>query len=87
MLNQGYSYKPITELPGLSDDKDLLYGTKKEKKRMLKKVLAASDDETNGELVASKKGGPKSSTSGTNAGVKRSSNTAKNSISKKSRRY
>ena len=54
---------------------------------MLKKVLAASDDETNGELVASKKGGPKSSTSGTNAGVKRSSNTAKNSISKKSRRY
>ena len=59
MLNQGYSYKPITELPGLSDDKDLLYGTKKEKKRMLKKVLATSDDETDGERDASKKGGPK----------------------------
>jgi len=85
MLNQGYSYKPITELPGLSDDKVLLYETKKEKKRMLKKVLAASDDETDGELVASKKGGQKAPTSGTNAGVKWSSDTAKNSISKKSR--
>ena len=88
MLNQGYSYKQIsiTEFPGLSDDEDLKYGTRKEQKRMLRKVLAASDDETDGKRVASMKGGPKPSTSRANAGIKRSSNADKHSSSKKSRR-
>ncbi|XP_013418699.1 general transcription and DNA repair factor IIH helicase subunit XPB-like [Lingula anatina] len=42
LINQGYSYKVITKLPGMEEEL-LDYSTKEEQAQLLQKVLAASD--------------------------------------------
>ncbi|CAH2091090.1 unnamed protein product [Euphydryas editha] len=43
LVNQGYSYKVITELKGMDQEPDLLYGTREEQGMLLQQVLAASE--------------------------------------------
>lgn len=43
LVDQGYSFKVITELKDMSNISDLKYGTKKEQLEMLAKVLATED--------------------------------------------
>ncbi|CAH1638666.1 unnamed protein product [Spodoptera littoralis] len=45
LVNQGYSYKVITELKGMDQEPDLLYGTREEQGLLLQQVLAASETE------------------------------------------
>ncbi|CAH0398779.1 unnamed protein product [Chilo suppressalis] len=45
LVNQGYSYKVITELKGMDQEPDLLYGTREEQGMLLQQVLAASETE------------------------------------------
>ncbi|PZC74438.1 hypothetical protein B5X24_HaOG207841 [Helicoverpa armigera] len=45
LVNQGYSYKVITELKGMDTEPDLLYGTREEQGMLLQQVLAASETE------------------------------------------
>ncbi|XP_067928213.1 general transcription and DNA repair factor IIH helicase/translocase subunit XPB-like [Watersipora subatra] len=44
LVNQGYSYKVVTELAGM-DEANLAYGTMDEQDQLLQKVLAANDSE------------------------------------------
>ncbi|KAK7009623.1 TFIIH basal transcription factor complex helicase XPB subunit [Biomphalaria glabrata] len=44
LVNQGYSYKVITKLEGMTQE-DLFYRTKEEQVQLLQKVLAASDED------------------------------------------
>ncbi|CAH0729812.1 unnamed protein product, partial [Brenthis ino] len=43
LVNQGYSYKVITELKGMDQEPDMLYGTREEQGMLLQSVLAASE--------------------------------------------
>ncbi|CAH0584332.1 unnamed protein product [Chrysodeixis includens] len=45
LVNQGYSYKVITELKGMDTEPDLFYGTREEQGMLLQQVLAASETE------------------------------------------
>ncbi|XP_061715122.1 general transcription and DNA repair factor IIH helicase subunit XPB [Cydia pomonella] len=45
LVNQGYSYKVITELKGMDTEPDLYYGTREEQGLLLQQVLAASETE------------------------------------------
>ncbi|XP_013190628.1 general transcription and DNA repair factor IIH helicase subunit XPB [Amyelois transitella] len=45
LVNQGYSYKVITELKGMDQEPDLFYGTREEQGMLLQQVLAASETE------------------------------------------
>lgn len=45
LVNQGYAYKVVTQLKGMEEEKDLLYGTKDEQQNLLQQVLAANDTE------------------------------------------
>ncbi|XP_026762625.1 general transcription and DNA repair factor IIH helicase subunit XPB [Galleria mellonella] len=45
LVNQGYSYKVITELKGMDQEPDLLYGSREEQGMLLQQVLAASETE------------------------------------------
>lgn len=58
LIDQGYSYKVITNLAGI-DEESLSYSTKKEEIELLQKVLAASDTDAEEEKVAGE-GGSKS---------------------------
>ena len=43
LVNQGYAYKVVTKLAGLSEDKDLHYKTHDEHVLLLQQVMAATD--------------------------------------------
>ncbi|XP_039755956.1 general transcription and DNA repair factor IIH helicase subunit XPB [Pararge aegeria] len=43
LVNQGYSYKVITELKGMDQEPDMFYGTREEQGMLLQQVLAASE--------------------------------------------
>ncbi|XP_045766896.1 general transcription and DNA repair factor IIH helicase subunit XPB [Maniola jurtina] len=43
LVNQGYSYKVITELKGMDQEPDMYYGTREEQGMLLQQVLAASE--------------------------------------------
>ncbi|XP_026325275.1 general transcription and DNA repair factor IIH helicase subunit XPB-like isoform X3 [Hyposmocoma kahamanoa] len=45
LVNQGYSYKVITELKGMDQEPDMYYGTREEQGLLLQQVLAASEDD------------------------------------------
>ncbi|CAK1556300.1 unnamed protein product [Leptosia nina] len=45
LVNQGYSYKVITELKGMDQEPDLMYGSREEQGMLLQQVLAASETE------------------------------------------
>jgi len=59
LIDQGYSYKVITNLAGIEEE-SLSYGSKKEEVELLQKVLAASDTDAEEEKVPGEVGGPKS---------------------------
>merc|ERR1712013_814301 len=59
LIDQGYSYKAITNLAGIEEE-SLSYGSKKEEVELLQKVLAASDTDAEEEKVPGEVGGPKS---------------------------
>ncbi|GAB6033300.1 hypothetical protein CHUAL_013071 [Chamberlinius hualienensis] len=61
LVNQGYSYKVITQLAGM-DEEDLFYKTKEEQTHLLQQVLAANDMDAEEERVAGE--GPSASKSG-----------------------
>ncbi|CAG0895329.1 unnamed protein product [Darwinula stevensoni] len=50
LINQGYSYKVVTQLPGM-DKEELQYGTKEEQGQLLQQVLAANDSEADEERM------------------------------------
>lgn len=50
LINQGYSYKVITKLPGM-DEEVLSYATKQEQRDLLQQVLTASDADAEEEEV------------------------------------
>lgn len=43
LVNQGYSFKVVSKLPGVEDDQDLVCYSKKEQQELLQQVLAASE--------------------------------------------
>ena len=51
LVNQGYAFKAITELPGIEYEEGLAYSTKEEQHVLLQKVLAASDIDAQEEIV------------------------------------
>ncbi|XP_063363105.1 general transcription and DNA repair factor IIH helicase subunit XPB isoform X2 [Cydia amplana] len=57
LVNQGYSYKVITELKGMDTEPDLYYGTREEQGLLLQQVLAASETECEEEGGAGGLGG------------------------------
>lgn len=57
LVNQGYSYKVITELKGMDQEPDLYYGTREEQGMLLQQVLAASETECEEEREAGAGGG------------------------------
>ncbi|XP_062527133.1 general transcription and DNA repair factor IIH helicase subunit XPB [Bombyx mori] len=69
LVNQGYSYKVITELKGMDQEPDMLYGTREEQGTLLSQVLAASETECEEEREGavggvSRRGGALSSLAG-----------------------
>ncbi|KPJ07205.1 DNA excision repair protein haywire [Papilio machaon] len=52
LVNQGYSYKVITELKGMDTEPELFYGTREEQGMLLQQVLAASESECEEEREA-----------------------------------
>ncbi|XP_037075678.1 general transcription and DNA repair factor IIH helicase subunit XPB-like [Pollicipes pollicipes] len=58
LVNQGYSYKVITRLAGMDEDRDLLYNSKDEQGQLLQQVLAASDLDADEERVPGEQGRP-----------------------------
>jgi len=58
LVNQGYSYKVITRLAGMDEDRDLLYSSKEEQGQLLQQVLAASDMDADEERVPGEGGRP-----------------------------
>ncbi|CAG4947548.1 unnamed protein product [Parnassius apollo] len=52
LVNQGYSYKVITELKGMDQEPELFYGTREEQGMLLQQVLAASESECEEEREA-----------------------------------
>ncbi|XP_043190163.1 general transcription and DNA repair factor IIH helicase subunit XPB-like [Amphibalanus amphitrite] len=66
LVNQGYSYKVITRLAGMDEDRDLLYSGKEEQGQLLQQVLAASDLDADEERVPGEGGRP-----GTSGGFQR----------------
>merc|ERR1712243_242253 len=65
LVNQGYSYKVITNLAGMDSDKDLLYKTKEEQVQILQQVLAANDADADEERIPGEKGSSFSRRAGT----------------------
>ncbi|KAL1463404.1 hypothetical protein WDU94_015157 [Cyamophila willieti] len=57
LINQGYSYKVITKLAGMDEEKSLHYGTRDEQGQLLQQVLAASETDADEERVAGELGG------------------------------
>lgn len=51
LVNQGYSYKVITELKGMDQEPDLMYGSREEQGMLLQQVLAASETDCEEERV------------------------------------
>ena len=51
LVNQGYAFKAITELPGIEYEEGLAFSTKEEQHALLQKVLAASDVDAEEEVV------------------------------------
>ncbi|OQR69944.1 DNA excision repair protein haywire-like [Tropilaelaps mercedesae] len=45
LVNQGYSYKVITELEGFHDEEGILYRNKQEQLRLLAQVMQAGDQD------------------------------------------
>ncbi|XP_041987489.1 general transcription and DNA repair factor IIH helicase subunit XPB [Aricia agestis] len=45
LVNQGYSYKVITELKGMDQEPDMMYGTREEQGMLLQQVLATTESE------------------------------------------
>ncbi|XP_028172539.1 general transcription and DNA repair factor IIH helicase subunit XPB [Ostrinia furnacalis] len=54
LVNQGYSYKVITELKGMEQEPDMFYGSREEQGMLLQQVLAASETDCEDE----REGGP-----------------------------
>ncbi|XP_073947163.1 ATP-dependent DNA helicase hay [Choristoneura fumiferana] len=52
LVNQGYSYKVITELKGMDTEPDMFYGSREEQGMLLQQVLAASETECEDEREA-----------------------------------
>lgn len=61
LVNQGYSYKVITQLAGMDTDQDLFYKNREEQGQLLQQVLAASDIDCEDERVPGEVGGPSTS--------------------------
>lgn len=57
LVNQGYSYKVITKLAGMEEEK-LAYDTKEEQLQLLQKVLATTDEDAEEERGAGESGNP-----------------------------
>ncbi|XP_026499134.1 general transcription and DNA repair factor IIH helicase subunit XPB [Vanessa tameamea] len=57
LVNQGYSYKVITELKGMDQEPDLFYGTREEQGMLLQQVLAASETDCEEEREGALAGG------------------------------
>nr|CAG4645369.1 EOG090X01LU [Lynceus sp. MCZ IZ 141354] len=57
LVNQGYSYKVITKLPGIESDPDLFYRTKEEQAQILQQVLSASEADADEEHMPGEKPG------------------------------
>ena len=51
LVNQGYAFKAITELPGIEYEEGLSFSTKDEQHQLLQKVLAASDIDAEEEMI------------------------------------
>jgi len=56
LVNQGYAYKVITKLAGMSEDNDLLYKKKEDQVTLLQQTLAANDADLEEEMDPSKPG-------------------------------
>ncbi|KAJ8314390.1 hypothetical protein KUTeg_008951 [Tegillarca granosa] len=57
LVNQGYSYKVITKLAGMEEEK-LAYDTKEEQLQLLQKVLATTDEDAEEERGVGESGNP-----------------------------
>ncbi|CAG5097082.1 Oidioi.mRNA.OKI2018_I69.XSR.g14925.t1.cds [Oikopleura dioica] len=53
LVNQGYAFKIITELPGLKEDMSLSFSTREEQQVLLQRVLAANDADADEEAMPS----------------------------------
>jgi len=53
LVNQGYAFKIITELPGLKEDMSLSFSTREEQQVLLQRVLAANDADADEESMPS----------------------------------
>lgn len=70
LVNQGYSYKVITELQGMEQEADLMYGTREEQGMLLQQVLAASETDCEEERAVGE------AASGSAGGARRPGNLA-----------
>lgn len=68
LVNQGYSYKVITKLPGMEEEK-LDYCTKEEQAHLLQKVIAATDQDAEEERLPGEPGAGGKSVMGRRAGT------------------
>lgn len=66
LVNQGYSFKVVTKLNGIEDEKDLSFNTKSEQAELLQQVLCASDADADEEGL-----GPPTPSSRTSTGIQR----------------
>ncbi|KAI5752743.1 hypothetical protein M8J77_019928 [Diaphorina citri] len=57
LINQGYSYKVITKLAGMEEERGMHYSTRDEQGQLLQQVLAASETDADEERVAGEVGG------------------------------
>ncbi|XP_026738275.1 general transcription and DNA repair factor IIH helicase subunit XPB [Trichoplusia ni] len=97
LVNQGYSYKVITELKGMDTEPDMFYGTREEQGMLLQQVLAASETECEEEREggaggaggAARRGGALSSLAGADDALylehRRANNLQKHPLFKKFR--
>ena len=70
LVNQGYAFKAITELPGIEYEEGLAFNTKEDQHVLLQKVLAASDIDAEEEFIPGE-GGSYTSRPGSSQAFKR----------------
>ncbi|KAK6631181.1 hypothetical protein RUM43_014277 [Polyplax serrata] len=58
LVNQGYSYKVITQLAGMEEEPDMFYKTRDEQGQLLQQVLAANDTDAEEERIPGEGGKP-----------------------------
>lgn len=58
LVNQGYSYKVITQLAGMDEEPDLFYKTRDEQGQLLQQVLAANETDAEEERIPGEGGKP-----------------------------